>query len=93
MIRRDTLAKVANYIVAKRNEKAASAVPGNRVMAKVAGILDAKVKAKKEAEKAAADNHDDASYIAGFKKKAEEMGIDPAKLARYVCETQKAQAK
>ena len=56
--------------------------PGAKILAKVASILKAK-----EAEKAAAANGDEA-YIAGFKKKAEELGVDPAVLAKYVVERQ-----
>ena len=62
-------------------------------MAKVATILKTKVEAKKDAEKkASASEGEDAKYIAGFKKKAEELGFDPALLAKYVVERQ-SQAK
>lgn len=87
--RSDALAKVANAIVAKREEKRAAATPGFRVMSKVAGIL----KAKKEAqEQANAKTQKQASaedrYIAGFVKKAQELGVDPKALAKYICDRQ-----
>ena len=95
-IRNETLKKVANHIVAKRNEKQAAAKPGARVIQKVASILQAKKEAydaqAKKAEQTKQASAED-RYIAGFKKKAEEMGVDPAALAKYICETQKAQAK
>ena len=89
-IRANTLAKVASAVNAKRQEKAAAAKaeadagkPGAKILAKVASILKAK-----EAEKAAAANGDEEAYIAGFKKKAEELGVDPAVLAKYIVERQ-----
>lgn len=87
--RSDAFAKVANAIVAKREEKRAAATPGFRVMSKVAGIL----KAKKEAqEQANAKTQKQASaedrYIAGFVKKAQELGVDPKALAKYICDRQ-----
>lgn len=95
-IRNETLKKVANHIVAKRNEKQAAAKPGARVIQKVASILqakkeayDAQAKKAEQTKQASAEER----YIAGFKKKAEEMGVDPAALAKYICETHKAQAK
>lgn len=93
MIRHNTLSKVANHIVAKRNEKVAAAnpPPGARVMSKVASILEAKKAELAKNEKTANDH--EARYIAGFAKKAAEMGVDPSALARYVCERQKAQAQ
>ena len=88
-IRANTIAKVAAAITANRQEKAAaykaeteSGKPGAKILAKVASILKAK-----EAEKSASATGDEA-YIAGFKKKAEEMGVDPAVLAKYVVEHQ-----
>jgi len=88
-VRANTLAKVAAAINAKRQEKAAAAKaesesgkPGAKILAKVASILKAK-----EAEKAASATGDEA-YIAGFKKKAEELGVDPSVLAKYVVERQ-----
>ena len=57
---------------------------GNRIMAKVASILKAKNDAKAKAEAAKQASAGDASYIAGFKKKAEELGVDPAQLAKYM---------
>lgn len=95
-VRNETLKKVANHIVSKRNEKQAAAKPGARVIQKVASILqakkeayDAQAKKAEQTKQASADER----YIAGFRKKAEEMGVDPVALAKYVCETQKAQAK
>lgn len=86
-VRANTLAKVAAAITAKRQEKAAAAKaesepvkPGAKILAKVASILEAK-----EAEKSASATGDEA-YIAGFKKKAEELGVDPSALAKYVVE-------
>lgn len=83
-IRSDAISKIASAIVAKREmAKKASAQPGSKIMAKVASILQTKVdqsKAKQEPEKQASD----AKYIEGFKKKAEEMGVDPKVLAQYV---------
>ena len=88
-IRADALSKVASAIVAKRAEKQAAAKPGFRVMSKVAGILKAKKDAKEAAKKqASAPKTDEDRYIAGFKKKAEEMGVDPQALAKYVCDRQ-----
>ena len=83
-IRANTLSKVANYIVSKRAEKQAAAQPkqGDRVMSKVAGILKAKKEAA-EKQAAASANPDEAKYIAGFQKKAAEMGVDPKALAQY----------
>lgn len=85
--RANTLAKVASAVKAKRQEKntaakseACDGKPGAKILAKVSSILKAN-----KAEKAAAANGDEA-YIAGFKKKAEEMGVDPAVLAKYVVE-------
>ena len=104
MIRENTIHKVASKIVEKRAsakaeaEKKASAKKeepskGSAIMAKVATILKTKVEAKKEAEKkASASEGEDAKYIAGFKKKAEELGLDPSILAKYVVERQ-SQAK
>jgi len=93
-IRSNTISKVASAIVAKRQKKAtaqkqASAKtdqpkPGDRLMGKVASILEAK---KAAAEKTAASS-DDAKYIAGFKKKASEMGVDPSLLAKYIVDRQ-----
>jgi len=104
MIRENTINKVASKIVEKRAsakaeaEKKASAkkeepAKGSAIMAKVAAILKTKVEAKKEAEKkASASEGEDAKYIAGFKKKAEELGFAPSLLAKYVVERQ-SQAK
>ena len=89
-VRANTLAKVAEAIVAKRQEKAASAktgnegAPGSKIMAKVASILKAK-----ESEKSASANGDEA-YISGFKKKAAELGVDPSVLAKYIVDRQQA---
>lgn len=90
-IRGNALSKIASHIVSKRNEKAAAAAPqpGSRVMAKVASILKAKVDAKKQAEA----NTDAGRYEAGFRKKAEEMGVDPVALARYMLARQGKDAK
>lgn len=93
-VRSETLQKVANHIIAKRNEKQASAKPGARVIQKVASILNAKkealdAQAKKEeqAKQASAEER----YMAGFRKKAEEMGVDPAALSRYMLERRQAE--
>ena len=77
MVRKDAITKIASKIVEKR----ASAVPpkGAKIMAKVASILNSKKPAPTADDK----------YAAGFKKKAEEMGVDPAALARYVVENSK----
>lgn len=101
-IRGNALAKVANAIVANRNEKEASAkeekegkeVPGSKILQKVASII----KTRQEAKNQESEHKDEAQkqasaeemYLAGFKKKAEEMGVDPAALARYICERSKA---
>ena len=50
---------------------------------------DAQAKKAEQTKQASAEER----YMAGFRKKAEEMGVDPVALAKYVCETQKAQAK
>ena len=90
-IRANTLSKVANYIVSKRAEKQAAAQPkqGDRVMSKVAGILKAKKEAA-EKQASASANPDEAKYIAGFQKKAAEMGVDPKALAQYFLATHAA---
>ena len=86
-IRQNTIQKVAAKIIEKRAAAQAPA-PGSKVMAKVASILQAKV-----AEKKAADEFE-TKYIEGFRKKAEEMGVAPSLLAKYVVERQsQAQAK
>ena len=84
MIRQNTLQKVASKIVEKRAAANAPA-PGSKIMSKVASILKDKV-AQKRASASASDS--EAKYIAGFKKKAEELGVDPQALAKYVCERQ-----
>ena len=92
-VRNEAIAKVASAVHAKREQvkkeaaahgAAAQAAAGNKIMAKVASILQAKndAKAKSETDKQASAG--DASYIAGFKKKAEELGVDPAQLAKYM---------
>ena len=91
-IRQNTIQKVAAKIIEKRAAAQAPA-PGSRVMAKVASILQAKVAEKKAAEAKPADESE-TKYIEGFRKKAEEMGVDPSLLAKYVVERQsQAQAK
>ena len=88
-IRSSTLDKVASAIVAKRNqvkEAAAKPKPGDSIMAKVASIIDAK-KAAKAQEKTAAEKKED-EYMAGFRKKAEAMGVDPSALAKYILANQ-----
>jgi len=87
-IRANTLQKVASHIVAKRNEKQAAAKPeaGSKILSKVASILKTKAD-KAKAEKQASDSHE-AKYIAGFRKKAEEMGVDPSALAKYALANQ-----
>jgi len=85
MIRKNALNKVASHIVEKR---AAAKLPakGSKVMAKVASILQEKVAQKKAS--ANQSDESEAKYIAGFKKKAAEMGVDPSALAKYVVESQ-----
>lgn len=91
-IRQNTIQKVAAKIIEKRAAAQAPA-PGSRLMAKVASILQAKVAEKKAAAAKPADESE-TKYIEGFRKKAEEMGVDPSLLAKYVVERQsKAQAK
>lgn len=91
-IRQNAIQKVAAKIVEKRAAAQAPA-PGSKVMAKVASILQAKVAEKKAAEEKPADEFE-TKYIEGFRKKAEEMGVDPSLLAKYVVERQsQAQAK
>lgn len=82
-IRGETIKKVASEVVRKRVE----AVPGGKMLAKVASILKSR-EAEKHAS-ASAGQSGDAQYIAGFKKKASELGVDPAALARYVCSNAK----
>lgn len=82
-IRGETIRKVASEVVRKRVE----AVPGGKMLAKVASILKSR-EAEKQAS-ASAGQSGDAQYIAGFKKKAAELGVDPAALARYVCSNAK----
>lgn len=98
MIRKNTIAKVASKIVEKR--ASANPPPGSSIMSKVASILQAKKaekaeKAEKENQAAAPESKEESEYIKGFKKKAEEMGIDPVALAKYVIESkaQESQAK
>ena len=91
-VRKGAIAKIAAAVQAKREQvkkeaaaKAASTQPagngaaGSKIMAKVASILQA----KKEASTKMASASDE-RYIAGFKKKAEELGVDPAQLAQYM---------
>lgn len=90
-IRSNALGKVAGAIVAKRAEKRAAAKKdaqpqlGSRIMSKVAGILKEKVEKKAAAQ---APSADESKFIDGFRKKAEEMGVDPKALAKYVCDSQ-----
>lgn len=63
--------------------KAAAAQVRANTLAKVASAISAK-----RQEKSAAANGDEKAYIAGFKKKAEELGVDPAVLAKYIVERQ-----
>jgi polyhydroxyalkanoate synthesis regulator phasin len=88
-IRSNTISKIASAIVSKRQEKTAAAqnaeMPGSRIMAKVASIIESN-------EAAASSSADEQAYINGFKKKAEELGVDPSTLAKYIVELQK-QAK
>ena len=92
-LRSKMLSKVASAINAKRTEKKAAEakpVPGSKVLAKVASILEAR-KAEKQAAANQSGRPTDAElYLAGFKKKAEEMGVDPAKLADYIHSLQPA---
>lgn len=91
-IRQNAIQKVAAKIVEKRAAAQAPA-PGSKVMAKVASILKAKV-AEKKAAAAKPVDESEAKYLDGFRKKAEEMGVDPSLLAKYIVERQsKAQAK
>ena len=93
-IRQNTIQKVAAKIVEKRAAAQAAAqapAPGSKVMAKVASILQAKVAEKKAAAAKPSDEFE-AKYIEGFRKKAEEMGVDPSLLAKYIVERQ-SQAK
>lgn len=84
-VRRDAITKVANAVVSNRIKKQASAAPrpGQRILAKVAGVLEA----HKAAQQSQAPGKE-GRFIAGFKKKAEEMGYDPKALAKYVCDSQ-----
>ena len=91
-VRKGAIAKIAAAVQAKREQvkkeaaaKAASTQPagngaaGSKIMAKVASILQAKKEASTKMA-SASDEH----YIAGFKKKAEELGVNPAQLAQYM---------
>ena len=91
-VRKGAIAKIAAAVQAKREQvkkeaaaKAASTQPagngaaGSKIMAKVASILQAKKESSTKMA-SASDEH----YIAGFKKKAEELGVDPAQLAQYM---------
>lgn len=84
-VRRNAITKVANAVVSNRIKKQASAAPrpGQRILSKVAGVLEA----HKAAQQSQASGKE-GRFIAGFKKKAEEMGYDPKALARYVCDSQ-----
>ena len=62
--------------------KAAAAQVRSNTLAKVAAAITAKRQEK------VASAYGDEAYIAGFKKKAEEMGVDPSALAKYVVERQ-----
>jgi len=98
-IRSETISKVANAIVSKRAEKQASAKPkpGDRILSKVAGILKEKAEKqaeeKKASEKVASDETAESKFIRGFCKRANELGVDPVALAKYVCESKKHEAK
>jgi len=93
-IRNDALNKIASAIVEKREQaKKAAAQPKSGLIDKVASILkkrkeayDAAAKAEAEKQAAAAkEPTEEERYIAGFCKKASEMGVDPEKLAQYIC--------
>lgn len=71
-------------------QAAGQAAAGNKIMAKVASILQAKKDAKAKSEATKQASAGDESYIAGFKKKAEELGVDPAQLAKYMLERNNA---
>lgn len=83
-IRKNAISKVASAVVANR-ASAASAKGG--LLGKVAACLqrrkDAIEAQIREKTASASPTGDEAKYIEGFCKKAAEMGVDPAALARY----------
>lgn len=94
-VRANAIQKIASAISSKREQvKEAAAkkeeVNASPLLQKVASILQSRknaLDAKANAEKQAADANE-AKYLAGFKKKAEELGIDPQALAKYVVSRQ-----
>lgn len=76
-VRSDAINKVASAVVANR-QKADAPQKGSKIMNKVASILQSKEASAKAQEQ----------YIAGFKKKASELGVDPAALAQYIIANQ-----
>lgn len=106
-IRKDAITKVASAIVAKRQQvKQAEAAKGSQpaseqpkgLLKKVASILQKRkdefdAKAQEAQKQAAAKPSAEDSYLAGFRKKAEEMGVDPVKLAQYVTANKERFAK
>lgn len=107
-IRKNAIMKVASAIAAKRQQvkqaeaaKAAEAAKTEQpkgLLSKVASILQKRkeefdAKAQAAQKQAAAKPSVEDSYLAGFRKKAEEMGVDPVKLAQYVTANKERFAK
>jgi len=90
-IRKNAISKVASAVVANR-ASAASAKGG--LLGKVAACLQRRkdaIEAKiREKTASASPTGDEAKYIEGFCKKAAEMGVDPAALARYALACRKS---
>ena len=96
---RTQAAQAAQAAQVKQAEEAKGAKPGATILSKVASILQQRkealdAQAKEEAEKQAAAQAPSEKYMAGFRKKAAEMGVDPEKLMTYLKANQpKEQAK
>lgn len=84
-IRQNAIQKVASAVA--KNREAVARRPGAGILAKTAAILQAKKDALDVQQKQASANTEESKYLAGFSKKAAEMGIDPAELAKYILST------
>lgn len=94
-LRANTIQKVAAHIAGKREQvkQAAAKQSASPLLTKVASILqpskDALVEKQAAAQKQAPANDAQSKYLAGFCKKAAELGIDPRLLAKYALANQK----
>ena len=80
-LHQDALQKIASHIVESR--ASAQQPQGSRVMNKVASILEAKAQTPQSQASEASATTAEERFLAGFCKKAAELGVDPAQLAQY----------